>query len=106
MGEIIAILDEIFFLNYVLIGFVFLAATKQLYEWFCPSVCLFVCLSVCRSVSVCLSVKPFALCSHYGIIMKFAGVITIDRSDVFGRFQAVTPVLIHKWLGNDAESLK
>ena len=28
----------------------FLAATKQLYDWFSPSVCLSVCLSVCPSV--------------------------------------------------------
>ena len=27
----------------------FLAATKQLYEWFSSSVCLFVCLSICLS---------------------------------------------------------
>ena len=32
--------------------------------------------------SVCLSVTPFLLCSHYRIIMKFSGVITNDRSDV------------------------
>ena len=37
--------------------YVFLAATKQLYEWFSPSVCLSVRPSVCLSVrpSVCLS---------------------------------------------------
>ena len=29
----------------------FLAATKQLYEWFSPSVCLSVCLSVCDAFS-------------------------------------------------------
>ena len=76
-------------------------------------------------LSVCLSVTPFWLCSHHRIIMKFSGVITNDRSDVhakgqgqrskvkvtevmtpFNRFRTVTPVWIHKWLRNDAQSLK
>ena len=52
--------------NYVLL---FLAATKQLYEWFSPFVC----------PSVLLSVTPFWLCSHHRIIMKFSGGITNDR---------------------------
>ena len=89
----------------------FLAATKQLYEWFSPSVCL----------SVRLSVTPFWLCSHHRIIMKFSGVITSDRSDVHAkgqgqkskvkvttqlyRFRTVTPVWIHIWWWNDAYSL-
>ena len=93
---------------------VFLAATKQLYEWFSPSVCL----------SVCPSVTPFLLCSHHRITMKFSGVITSDRSDVhakgqgqrskvkvtevttqLNRFRTVTPVWIHIWWWNDAYSL-
>ena len=86
----------------------FLAATKQLQMVF----------SVCPSVrpSVCPSVTPFWLCSHRRIIMKFSGVITSDRSDVYAkgqgqrskvkvtevttqlyRFQTVTPVWIHVW---------
>ena len=92
----------------------FLAATKQLYEWFSPSVCL----------SVRPSVTPFWLCSHHRIIMKFSGVITSDRSDVhakgrgkrskvkvtevttqLNRFRTVTPVWIHMWWWNDAYSL-
>ena len=92
----------------------FLAATKQLYEWFSPSVHL----------SVCLSVTPFRLCSHHRIIMKFSGVITNDRSDIhakgqghkskvkvtevvthLSRFRTVTPVWIHIWWWNDAQSL-
>ena len=93
----------------------FLAAAKQLYKWFSPS--------VCPSVypSVCLSVTPFWLCFHHRIIMKFSGVITNDqgkthakgqgqRSKVkvteittqLNRFRTVTPVLIHKWWWNDA----
>ena len=92
----------------------FLAATKQLYEWFSPSVC----------PSVCLSVTPFWLSSHHRIIMKFSGVITNDRSDVHAKgqgqrskvkvtkvntqlshFRTVTPVWIHIWWWNDAQSL-
>ena len=56
---------------------IFLAATKQLYEWFSPSVRL----------SVCLSVTPFSLCSSHCIIMKFPEVITMDRSDVHAKDQ-------------------
>ena len=101
---------------------VFLAATKQLYKWYFPSVRLSVCLSVCPSVR--LSVTPFWLCSHHRIIMKFSGVITSDRSDVHAkgqgqrskvkvtevttqlyRFRTVTPVWIHIWWWNDAYSL-
>ena len=54
-----------------------LAATKQLYDWFSPSVCS----------SVCLSVTPFSPCSHHRIIMKFSGVITMVRSDVRAKGQ-------------------
>ena len=96
-----------------------LAATKQLYEWFSPSVCLSV--SVCPSVR--LSVTPFSLCSHHHI-MKFSGVITNDRSGVhakgqglrskakvtevktqLSRFRTVTPVWIHIWWWYYAQSL-
>ena len=96
----------------------FLAATKQLYEWYFPSVRLSVCLSVC------LSVTPFWLCSHHRIIMIFSGVITQDpgkvhakgqgqRSKVkvtevttqLNRFRTVTPVWIHTWWWNDTYSL-
>ena len=100
----------------------FLAATKQLYDWFSPSVCLSVCLSV--RLSVRPSVTPFSPCFHHRIIMKFSGVITNDKSDVhakdqgqrsklkvtevmtpFSRFQTVTPVWIYIWWWNDAYSL-
>ena len=95
----------------------FLAATKQLYKWYFPSVCP----SVCPSVR--LSVTPFWLCSHHRIIMKFSGVITNDERKVhakgqgqrskvkvtevttqLNRFRTVTPVWIHKWWWNDAYS--
>ena len=52
-------------------GIFFLTATKQLYEWISPS--------------VCLSVTPFSLCSHHYIITKLLGVIAIDRSDVHAK---------------------
>ena len=100
----------------------FLAATKQLYKWYFPSVRLSVCPSVC--LSVCLSVTPFWPCSHHRIIMKFSGVITNDQSKVhakgqgqrskvkvtevttqLNRFRTVTPVWIHIWWWNDAYSL-
>ena len=96
----------------------FLAATKQLYDWFSPSVCPSVRLSVCPSVT------PFSPCSHHRIIMKFSGVITNDKSDVhekdqgqrskfkvtevntqLNRFRTVTPVWIHILWWNDAYSL-
>ena len=95
-----------------------LAATKQLYECFSPSVRPSVCLSVCPSVT------PFWLCSHQRIIMKFSGIITNDKSDVhakgqgqrskvkvtevttqLNRFRTVTPVWIQMWWWNDAYGL-
>ena len=94
--------------------FSFLAATKQLYEWYFLSV----------RPSVRLSVTPFWLCSHHRIIMKFSGVITNDQRKVhakdqgqrskvkvtevttqLNRFRTVTPVWIHIWWCNDAYSL-
>ena len=100
----------------------FLAATKQRYEWFSPSVRPSVCPSV--RPSVCPSVTSFWLCSHNRIIMKFSGVITSNRSDVHAKgqgqrskvkvtevttqpnhFRTVTPVWIHIWWWNDAYSL-
>ena len=59
----------------------FLAATKQLYKWYFPSVRPSVRLSVR------LSVTPFWLCSHHRIIMKFSGVIISDKSDVHAKGQ-------------------
>ena len=96
----------------------FLAATKQLYKWYFPSVCPSV------RPSVRLSVTPFWLCSHHRIIMKFSGVITNDQRKVhvkgqgqrskvkvtevttqLNRFRTVTPAWIHIWWWNDAYSL-
>ena len=97
---------------------IFLAATKQLYEWYFLSVCPSVC------PSVCLSVTPFWLCSHHRIIMKLSGVITKDQGNVhakgqgqrskvkvtevttqLSRFRTVTSVWIDIWWRNDTYSL-
>ena len=97
----------------------FLAATKQLYDWFSPSVCPSVCPSVRPSVT------PFSPCSHHRIIMIFSGVITMVESDVhakgqgqrskvkvtevntqLSRFRTLTPVWIHIWQWNLAHSWK
>ena len=104
--------------EYVLKLSYFLAATKQLYKWYFPSVRLSV------RPSVRLSVTPFWLCSHHRIIMKFSGVITNDQSKVhakgqgqrskvkvtevttqLNRFRTVTPVWIHIWWWNHAYGL-
>ena len=93
---------------------IFLAATKQVYEWLSPSV----------HMSVCPSVPPFSLCSHHRIIMKFSEVITNDRRDFHAKgqgqevkgqghrdqtplshLQTVTPIWICIWWWNDAQSL-
>ena len=85
------------FLSCVTLKFVinFLAATKQLYKWYFPSVCPSVCLSVC------LSVTPFSPCSHHSIIMKFSEVITMVKSDVHAKGQRskvkVTEVNTQLW---------
>ena len=91
----------------------FLAATKQLYEWYFLSVCL----------SVCLSITPFWLCSHHRIIRKFSGIITKVQGNVHAKvkgkrskvkvteftnqlysFRTVTPVWIHIWWWNGTYS--
>ena len=91
------------------------------------TVFLFVSLSfssLCLYVSLSVLVTPFSLCSHHGIIMKFSGLITNDRSDVYAkvqglrskvkvtevktqisRFGTVTPVWFYIWWWNDAQSL-
>ena len=99
-------------------GALFLAATKQLYVRFSPSVCLSVRLFVR------LFVTHFSRCSHHHIIMTFSGLITNDKSNVHARgqgqrlkvkvtevstqlnhFRTVTLVWIHIWWWNDAYSL-
>ena len=92
----------------------FLAATKQLNEWYF--------LSVCPSVRLS---HIFSLSSHHRIIMKFSGVKSTNdqgkvhakgqgqRSKVkvtevttqLNRFRTVTPVWIHIWWWNNVYSL-
>ena len=102
---------------------------KLVFTWLifsCDQAALWMVQSVCLSVrpSVCPFVTPFWLCSHHHIIMQISGVITNDRSDVhakgqgqrskvkvtevntqLSRFRTVTPVWIHIWWWNDAQSL-
>ena len=89
-------------------GNMFLAATKQLYKRYFPS----------------LRHTFLTTCSHHRIIMKFSGIITNDQSKIqakgqsqrskvkvtevttqLNRFRTVTPVWIHIWWWNDAYSL-
>ena len=98
----------------------FLAATKQLYEWFSPPVCLSICPSV-QSVrpSVCLSppVTPFSLC-NFQEWLPMTEVISKQMVEVRGQkvkvtevktqlsyFRTITPVRFHIWWWNDAQSL-
>ena len=74
--------------------FYFLAATKQLYEWYFLSVCLSVCPS-----------HLFDYVHHHYIIMKFSGVITKDQGNVHtkgqgqrSRSQRSQPNLAVSWL--------
>ena len=87
-------------------------------------------LSICPSVcpSVCLSHTPLSQCSSHCIMIKFAKAITLHKKmskqqfnirswrwrsqslkhffPQFGYFRTITPVGIHRWLQNDAQSLK
>ena len=108
------------------VNLTFLAATKQLYKWYFPSVHLSVRHgSWDQILRRCPSVTPFSPCSHHRIIMKFSGVITMVKSDVhakgqgqrskvkvtevntqLSRFRTLTPVWIHIWQWNHAHSWK
>ena len=85
----------------------------------CNQAALWMVQSVRPSVrlSFCLPVTLFWLCSHHRIIMKFSGVITNDRCDVHAKGagqrsnvkvtenQSPTPLWIHIWRWNYAQSL-
>ena len=97
----------------------FLAATKQLYEWFSPSVRPSVCLSV--RPSVCHTfLTMFPSFYHHEIFRSYYQwqkwrPCKRSRSEVKGqghrghdpnfRFRTVTPVWIHIWWWNDTYSL-
>ena len=95
----------------------FLAATKQLYKWYFPS--------VRQSVrpSVCLSVRLSHLCHHVPIILSswnfqellpWSKVMSMQKVKVkvtevntqLSRFRTLTPVWIHIWQWNHAHSWK
>ena len=80
----------------------------------CDQAALRTLQSVCLFVRLCPSVTPFSPCCCHRIIIKFSGVIAIDKSDVhakgqgqkskvkvtevmtpLSRFRIVTPVWIH-----------
>ena len=87
----------------------------------CAQAALWMVQSVWLSVRP--SLTPFSLCSHHCFIMKFSGVITMPKmmsmqkikSEVRGqghrdqtqfiRSRTVTPVRMHRWWWNHAQSL-
>ena len=94
----------------------FLAATKQLYKWYFPSVRLSVCLSVCPSVRhTFLTMFPSSY--HHEIFRSYyqwqkwrpckrsrSKVKVTEVTTQLYRFRTVTPVWIHIWWWNDAYS--
>ena len=91
----------------------FLAATKQLYDWFSPSVCLSVCLSVCHPLFT-----MFPSSYHHEIFRSYyqwqkwrpckrsrSKVKVTEVNTHLNRFRTVNPVWIHIWWWNDAYSL-
>ena len=89
----------------------FLAATKHLYEWFSPSVCLSVCLSYLFDyVPIIVSSWNFQeLLPVTKVHAKDQGqrskVKVTEVTTQLNRFRTVTPVWIHIWWWNDAYSL-
>ena len=96
----------------------FLAATKQLYEWYFLSVCPSVCLSVWPSVRlshlfdyvpIIVSSWNFQELSHWTRARSMQKVKVKGQGhrghDPNFRFRTVTPVWIHIWWWNDTYSL-
>ena len=95
----------------------FLAATKQLYKWYFPSVCLSVRPSVCLShlfhhVPIIVSSWNFQELLPWSKVMFMQKVKVRgqrSRSEVntqLSRFRTLTPVWIHIWQWNHAHSWK
>ena len=97
--------------------FYFLAATKQLYEWFSPSVCLSVHLSVCQSVRHTF-LTMFPSWYHHEIFRSYyqwqkwrpckrswSKVKVTEVNSQLSRFPTVTPVCIQISWWNDEQSL-
>ena len=93
----------------------FLAATKQLYEWFSPSACPSVRLSVC--LSHLFDYVPIIVSSwNFQELLPMTEVHAKDQSQMsrvkvtevniqLSRFRTLTPVWLHVWWWNDAQSL-
>ena len=103
---------------YAPLSWMILSKQKNLHLFSSQYICVF------SKTSVCLSVTPFSPSSCHRIITKFSGVITIGKSDVHAKgqgqrwkvkvtevitplshFRTITPVWIHIWRWNDAQSL-
>ena len=69
----VAAIKSLRFALFMLLYFLFLAATKQFYEWYFPS--------------VRLSVTPFWVCSHHRIIIKFLECKTKNQGKVHAKGQ-------------------
>ena len=81
----------------------FLAATKQLYKWYFPSVCLSLCLShLFDYVPIILSSWNF---QELLPMTKVRSIQKVKVTTQLSRFRTVTPVWIHIWWWNDAYSL-
>ena len=92
----------------------FLAATKQLYKWYFPSVRLSVRLSVCHTFFT-----MFPSSYHHEIFRSYyygqkwcwckrsrSKVKVTEVNTQLGRFRTLTPVWIHIWQWNHAHSWK
>ena len=90
-----------------------LAATKQVYKWYFPSVCPSVCLShIVDYVRIIVSSWNFQQLLPMTKV-RFMQKVNVKKSKVkvaevttqLNRFRTVTPVWIHIWWWNDAYSL-
>ena len=90
----------------------FLAATKQLYKWYFPSVCPSVCPSV-RLSHLFDYVPIIGSSSNFQELLLMTKVRSMQKDKVkvtevttqLNRFRTVTQVWIHIWWWNDAYSL-
>ena len=111
-------IDEFMFLVERILIFscliVFLAATKQLYEWYFLSVCPSVRPSVCPSlrvshlfdyVTIIVSSWNFQELSPGTRVRSMQKVKVTGVTTQLNRFRTVTPVWNHIWWWNDAYSL-
>ena len=81
----------------------FLAATKQLYDWFSPSVCPSV--TPFHHVPIIVSSWNFQELLPVTEVTSMQKVKVTEVTTQLYRFRTVTPVWIHIWWWNDAYSL-